>query len=140
MRYLLLVLLVTACLPSKEEGKCLATIRNTTWVMEVAKTEEQRERGLMFRAFMPEENGMLFVFERPREVAMWMKNTQIPLDMVFIDDTSHISGLYQNAKPYSEKTIHISGLMSRLIELNAGQIKAAGIQKGDAVTFTNCGI
>ena len=140
MRYLLLIFLIVACVPTKQAGRCMATIRNATWEMEIAKTDEQRERGLMFRAFMPEENGMLFVFKKPTEITMWMKNTEIPLDMVFINESLHISGFYKNAKPYSENVIRTDGKTRYLLELNAGQINAAEIKEGDSVIFSGCAL
>lgn len=138
MRYLLLILLIAACMPSKEEGKCTATTGNTTWNMEIAKTDEERSRGLMYRAFLPEDQGMVFVFAKPQEIAMWMKNTQIALDMVFLGEDRRVFGFHENAQPNSEDVIRTGGITRYLLELNAGQIKTAGIKKGDKVIFTDC--
>lgn len=140
MRYFLLLFVIAACMPSKQHGQCMASIGKNTWRMEIAKTEEERSRGLMFRAFMPEDQGMIFVFDPPREIAMWMKNTSISLDMVFVDNTSRVFHIHENAQPNSETAIHSGGNTRYLLELNAGQIKDAGIKKGDAVTFTNCAL
>ena len=140
MRYLLLLLLIVACMPSKEHSTCTATIGNTTWKMEVAKTDEERQRGLMYRAFMPEEEGMIFVFDKPLEVTMWMKNTQIPLDMVFIGGDRRVFGFHENAQPSSENVIRTGGKTQYLLELNAGQIKSANIKKTDEIIFSGCAL
>ena len=108
--------------------------------MEVAKTDEERSRGLMYRAFMPDDQGMVFVFEKPQEIAMWMKNTQIALDMVFIGEDRRVFGFHENAKPNSEDVIRTGRKTRYLLELNAGQVKAAGIKKGDKVIFRECAL
>jgi uncharacterized membrane protein (UPF0127 family) len=140
MRYLLLLLLIVACMPSNEHRTCTATIGNTTWKMEVAKTDEERQRGLMYRAFMPEEEGMIFVFDKPLEVTMWMKNTEIPLDMVFIGGDRRVFGFHENAQPDSENVIRTGGKTQYLLELNAGQIKSANIKKTDEIIFSGCAL
>jgi uncharacterized membrane protein (UPF0127 family) len=140
MRYLLLLMLIAACMPSKEHSRCITSIGKNSWQMEVAKTDEERSRGLMYRAFMPDDQGMVFVFEKPQEIAMWMKNTQIALDMVFIGEDRRVFGFHENAQPNSEDVIRTGGKTRYLLELNAAQIKTAGIKKGDKVTFTDCAL
>jgi len=67
--------------------------------VEVMRTGPQRERGLMFRRFLPQDRGMLFIFEAERPVAMWMKNTYLPLDMIFIGKTAGWSALWRTPSP-----------------------------------------
>ena len=101
--------------------------------VEVMRTDEERERGLMFRKFMPKDRGMLFDFKSEHTVAMWMKNTYIPLDMVFIDHGGRVVGIARNAEPLSETIIPSGAPAAGVLELNAGASAAIGLKVGDAV-------
>lgn len=101
--------------------------------VEVMRTEAQRERGLMFRRFLPQDRGMLFIFEAERPVAMWMKNTYLPLDMVFVARTGRVIGLAENAEPLSEAIIPSSAPAFGVVELNAGVAAKIGLKIGDTV-------
>jgi uncharacterized protein len=108
--------------------------------VEVMRTAEQRQRGLMFRRFLPQNRGMLFLFEAERPVAMWMKNTYLPLDMVFIGKTGRVVGLAENVEPLSEKIIPSGAPTYAVLELNAGVAAKIGLRIGDALrypAFTN---
>ena len=99
----------------------------------VMRTDEERARGLMFRRFMPQDRGMLFDFKREEQVAMWMKNTYIPLDMVFMDRSGKVVNVAQNAEPLSERIIPSGAPTCAVLELNAGVAKAIGLKAGDRV-------
>ncbi len=100
---------------------------------EVADTDELRERGLMFRHRLPENQAMLFDFGEPRPVSMWMKNTYIPLDMVFVRSDGTIAAIVENAVPKSLETIGVQEPVRGVIELAAGTVKRLGITQQDKV-------
>jgi uncharacterized membrane protein (UPF0127 family) len=96
-----------------------------------ADTDETRAQGLMFVTDMAESQAMIFVYETPQHVAMWMKNTYIPLDMVFADQYGCIVNIKQNAKPFSLDTIDSGGPVTYVLEVKAGIAKARAISVGD---------
>jgi uncharacterized protein len=99
----------------------------------VADSDARREQGLMFVKKLPESTGMLFVFDRPRKIQMWMKNTLIPLDMVFIDANGRIDSITVNAKPLSLDIIESRHAVLGVLELAGGSTKKLGIQAGGIV-------
>jgi uncharacterized protein len=99
--------------------------------VELAVTPEQQAQGLMFRQQMAPDAGMLFLYDRPQGIAMWMKNTLIPLDMFFIDAKGRITGIEERTVPFSTQTIESPGLASAVLELNAGSAERLGIRIGD---------
>ena len=101
--------------------------------VEIADTEPLRSRGLMFRQRLPEDRGMLFDFETPRPVSMWMKNTYISLDMLFIREDGTIAYIAENTVPQSLDTIGISEPVLAVLELAGGTAKKRGIRAGDKV-------
>jgi uncharacterized membrane protein (UPF0127 family) len=102
--------------------------------VEVARTEAERARGLMFRTSLAAGAGMLFVFDETGDHPFWMKNTLVPLDMIFIDDVGRITGVAARAVPGSLEPR--SGGPSRyVLEVNAGWAEANGIAAGDQVRF-----
>ena len=90
--------------------------------VEVMRSEPQRERGLMFRRYLPQNRGMLFDFGAERPVMMWMKNTYLPLDMIFIGRTGKVVGLAENTEPLSEKIIPSGAPAFGVLEVNAGTV------------------
>jgi uncharacterized membrane protein (UPF0127 family) len=104
-----------------------------TFTVETAATREQRDRGLMFRTHLAERHGMLFDFEQDQEVRMWMKNTLIPLDMVFIDADGRIHRIERDARPGSLDLIASEGPVRFVLELNAGEASRYGIAPGDRI-------
>lgn len=104
--------------------------------VEVMRTDEQRARGLMFRRFMPKDRGMLFDFKRTEPVAMWMKNTYLPLDMVFIERNGRVANVAQNTEPLSERIVPSNGPVYAVLELNAGVARAIGLKAGDRIEHT----
>ncbi len=101
--------------------------------VEIANNDASREQGLMFRAFMPPDRGMLFEFDRNEPVSFWMKNTVIPLDMVFIGPHGVVVNVATRAEPYSEKIVPSGAPCIAVLELNGGEAEAIGIKPGDKV-------
>lgn len=104
-----------------------------TFQVELADTPEARRQGLMYREELPRDAGMLFDYQEPREVAMWMKNTVIPLDMLFIAKSGRIVRIKQNTKPFSLDIIRSGAPVQAVLELPAGTVSALGIEPGDQV-------
>ncbi len=101
--------------------------------VEVMRTDEERGRGLMERRFMPADRGMLFDFHREEPVAMWMKNTYIPLDMVFIRKDGTVQRIAERTEPLSERTIESGAPVLGVLELNGGAASQIGLKPGDKV-------
>lgn len=101
--------------------------------VEVASSDGQRQQGLMFRKSMGDDRGMLFDFKEDRDVMMWMKNTFIPLDMLFISKAGKITHIHPNAVPHSEDIISSNGRVRYVLELNGGAAKKLGLAVGDTV-------
>jgi uncharacterized membrane protein (UPF0127 family) len=101
--------------------------------VEIARTPTQHARGLMFRESMSPDEGMLFVFDSPREIAMWMKNTLISLDMIFVNAAGKIIRVARDTTPMSEDTIPSGGPSKAVVELNAGTAARISVQAGDQV-------
>ncbi len=101
--------------------------------VEVADTGAERARGLMYRETLAADAGMLFDFERPRRVSMWMKNTLIPLDMLFIDDAGKVVEIAANTVPHDLTAIGPDAPVRAVLELNGGASAVHGIEAGDRV-------
>lgn len=101
--------------------------------IEVADDAGERAQGLMFRESMPYASGMLFVYESPRSVAFWMRNTLIPLDMIFIDSTGTIAHIHENAIPLDETPIPGGDQILAVLEINAGLSKRLGLETGNVL-------
>jgi uncharacterized protein len=99
--------------------------------VEVADEASERASGLMFRSDMPDDRAMLFVFDAPRRVAMWMKNTPMALDMVFADASGTITYIAENTVPQSLETISVPGDVLYVLEVKAGLTDALGIETGE---------
>jgi uncharacterized membrane protein (UPF0127 family) len=98
--------------------------------IEIADTSAEREAGLMFRKEMADNHGMLFVFDKPGEVAFWMKNTPMPLDIVFIGPDGRINAI-RRGEPESEAVIAPGRMVSFVLELKAGIAAKDGLKDGD---------
>jgi uncharacterized protein len=101
--------------------------------IELAVTDEERTRGLMYRRSVPESYGMLFDFKRDQEVTMWMRNTYVSLDMIFIQSDGRIRRIAENTETESDKIIPSGGQVRAVLEVAAGTAKKLGIQPGDRV-------
>ncbi|MCL5267631.1 MAG: DUF192 domain-containing protein [Bacteroidetes bacterium] len=103
--------------------------------IEIADNDEERAQGLMWRTSMPEDDGMLFIFGKERTLTFWMKNTYIPLDMVFADKSGKIVTIYPNATPLSEASIVSDQPAKYVVEVNGGFCARYGIADGDIINF-----
>jgi len=101
--------------------------------VEIATTEQEKETGLMYRKELADGKGMLFDFSPEQEVSMWMKNTYISLDMIFIRADGTILRIAENTEPLSTKIIPSQGLAKGVLEVIAGTAKKYGIEPGDRV-------
>ena len=102
----------------------------------IADTEAHRELGLMFATHLPSDEGMLFPEDKPRIMTMWMKNTLIPLDMLFIDTHGRIVCLLANAKPESLDLLTCDKPVKAVLEIGGGEAQRRGVKVGDTVTHS----
>lgn len=107
--------------------------RRVHFTVELALTPEQQSRGLMFRESMPPDAGMLFVFDSVRPVAFWMKNTPLPLDMLFIGADGRIVNIAARTTPFSTAQVPSAGPVRAVLEINGGVSALLGIAPGDRV-------
>jgi uncharacterized membrane protein (UPF0127 family) len=110
--------------------------------VELADSDERRMLGLMYRTSMSADAGMLFDFKMDQPVSMWMRNTRIPLDMLFIARDGRIVNIAQRTVPFSENTIPSAEPVRAVLELNGGTAERLGIKPGDKVIhplFRNAG-
>jgi uncharacterized membrane protein (UPF0127 family) len=105
--------------------------------VEVARTPAETRRGLMFRRELEPDAGMLFVFERAQRLTFWMRNTWIPLDMIFITPDRRVLGIVENAEPETDDPREVEGRSQFVLEVNAGFARAHGIVPGTPVRFEN---
>ena len=111
--------------------------RSVTFQVEVADTPGKRELGLMYRRDLPNDHGMIFLFPAETEQAFWMKNTPIPLDMIFISSKRRIVGIVQRAAPFTLDARSVPGASQYVLEINGGLSERYGFKPGDRVEFTN---
>jgi hypothetical protein len=101
--------------------------------VEIAKDEMSRERGLMFRRFMARDHGMLFEFESENLASFWMKNTYIPLDIIFLDRSGRVIRIAADAEPLSERAIPSGGPCLGVLELDGGVAAEIALRLGDQI-------
>jgi uncharacterized protein len=101
----------------------------------VADTEARAEQGLMYVRDLPAGRGMVFPLEPPRVEAMWMKNTYIELDMLFIAADGHVSKIIERARPLSLNTLSSDGPVRAVIELKGGEVRRLGLRVGDLASW-----
>jgi uncharacterized protein len=111
------------------------TTGDHNFTIEVATTDQERALGLMFRRSLPENSGMLFIYDPPQSATMWMKNTLIPLDMVFISAEGKVHRIESNTEPFSTTVIPSEGEVVGVLELNAGEADKIGLKRGDKVVY-----
>ena len=112
------------------EGRSEARVQ-----VELAKTEPERQRGLMNRPHLDENAGMLFLFEDEEEQGFWMKNTLIPLDMIFVRADMTVAGVVENAEPLTLDNRSVGTPSRYVVEVNGGWARARGITEGTQVRF-----
>jgi uncharacterized membrane protein (UPF0127 family) len=133
----LLVLSVAAGRPVLAEG--LEPLQIVTgsgahdFKVEIAADDASRERGLMNRRYMPADHGMLFEFPQNAPVSFWMKNTYIPLDMIFVSPAGTVTNVVAEAEPLSERVIPSGPPCVAVIEVNGGVAASIGLKVGDSV-------
>ncbi|HVE00935.1 MAG TPA: DUF192 domain-containing protein [Sphingomicrobium sp.] len=104
------------------------------FVVEVARTAEQQERGLMFRRTLAPDRGMIFPYDPPQDVAFWMRNTLIPLDMVFIRADGTIARI-ATAKPLDETPVPSGEPIAAVLEIAGGRAAELKVKEGDKVSW-----
>lgn len=120
--------------PARIEPVSVVTASTSTiFAAEIADTDVLRARGLMFRHKLPDDRAMLFDFGEPRPAAMWMKNTYISLDMLFVREDGTIAAVAENTEPLSLQTISVQEPVKAVVEVSAGTVKRLGIQREDKV-------
>jgi uncharacterized protein len=101
--------------------------------VELATNDAEREKGLMYRRYMPKDRGMLFDFKREEPVTFWMKNTYISLDMIFISRSGAVTGIAADGEPLSERMIPSGGPCYAVLEVNAGVAASISLKPGDKI-------
>lgn len=140
MRRLAILLLCTLTLCGCSDQNALGlrtmevTLGDRVFTLEVADNDASRRKGLMDRRSMPEDHGMLFVFEYSDVLSFWMKNTYIPLDIIYLDRFGTIVAIRQ-MKPLDETGVSSDKAARFAIELNAGMAQKSRIQEGDKVVL-----
>ena len=105
------------------------------FTVEIAATPEQQAMGLMYRGKLDPDRGMIFPFDPPRDASFWMKNTLIPLDMIFVRADGSIANIAPNTVPYSEEPVYSDGPVAAVLELVGGRADELGIKAGDTVKW-----
>jgi uncharacterized membrane protein (UPF0127 family) len=129
------VLLACGCATTVEHKVC---IRGSCFSVEIADTPDEREAGLMYRETLGEDRGMLFIFEQDGKHAFWMKNTLIPLDMIWIDKGTRIVHIERDVKPCSDDPCPSYSSPEEalyVLEINAGISEELGFEVGDKATI-----
>ena len=103
--------------------------------VEIAADDASREKGLMFRKFLPADHGMLFEFDSEQILTFWMKDTPLSLDLVFIDAHGAVTSVAANAEPMSEAVIASGAPSNAVLELSAGMAARIGLKAGDHVSY-----
>ena len=119
----------------KKSSLIVSTSKKTCYLLSiwVAHSIKEKARGLMYVRNMPEQSGMLFVYTESDQRSMWMKNTYIPLDIIFIKNSETISSIARNTEPLSLKNIRSTEPVNYVLEINAGMTKKMGIVPNDKV-------
>ncbi|MDQ4086682.1 MAG: DUF192 domain-containing protein [Pseudomonadota bacterium] len=109
--------------------------RDHRFIVEVARTPDQQAQGLMHRERLGADEGMIFPFPSPRPASFWMRNTLIPLDMIFIRQDGTIARIAANTVPLSEEPVGSGEPVAAVLELRGGRAAELGIQAGDRVSW-----
>jgi uncharacterized membrane protein (UPF0127 family) len=129
----------TAAPMFKKQGELTLTKSNDKPIVsidiEIADDDAKREVGLMGRPVMEERQGMLFIFEEEHLESFWMRNTILPLDMIFINKQGKIVTIHKNTKPFSDDSYPANALTMFVLEVNAGFTDKYGIKEGDMVSW-----
>ena len=118
---------------SEDVVKVVGDFGQANFTIELADDGQERARGLMFVESMPTLNGMLFVYERPQRATFWMRNTLIPLDMLFISPAGVVTRIHENAIPLDETPIEGGDGVFAVLEINGGLSERLGIEEGATI-------
>jgi uncharacterized protein len=129
------LLQVSACQAQPQVTIATEGGRELTFQVEVADTPAKRELGLQYRRDLAVDRGMIFLFPVESDHSFWMKNTPIPLDMIFIGKDRKIVGIVEQAVPFSTDSRSVRGASQFVLEINGGLSKRYGIKAGDTVRF-----
>lgn len=119
--------------PKLETVEIVSSRGRARFQVEIAETPAQQKQGLMFRKSLAPDRGMLFTYKRPQPAAYWMKNTLIPLDILYIAPNGTILSLVRNARPHDETPLPSGGLVLGVLEIAGGRAAQLGILPGDRV-------
>ncbi|MGA1225709.1 MAG: DUF192 domain-containing protein [Tamlana sp.] len=122
----------------KKEGELTIFKKDSTQVtldIEIADTEYETQTGLMYRSSMKTNQGMLFVFDDVAPRSFYMKNTKIPLDLIFIDGNNKIVSFQKNAKPFDESSLPSNAPAKYVLEINAGLVNTWQLTVGDSISY-----
>lgn len=103
--------------------------------IEIAENDDERMQGLMYRRSMDDLKGMLFVFQREEPQSFWMKNTVIPLDIIYVNSKMEIVKIFKNTVPFSEKSLPSEKPATYVVEVTGGYTDKYGIKEGDLISF-----
>lgn len=109
--------------------------QDVVYQVEVADDAHSRRVGLMYRSSLPENQGMLLLHEAPQQVNIWMKNTFLPLDIIYVDSQGYIVKIVEHATPQSTARMSSEGPVKAVLELNAGQVRKQQISIGDRLRY-----
>jgi hypothetical protein len=107
--------------------------------VEIAESPAEKAKGLMFRRTLGEMEGMLFLYAEPQEVSMWMRNTYVPLDMVFVAADGTVTRIAERTTPFSEEQIASDGAVLAVLEIRAGLAEKLGLKPGDRLLYSAFG-
>ena len=137
----IIVLIISACVIPNNELKIEylsiynGEIERASYQVEIARNKSSRRQGMMFREELALNQGMLLDYKRSAKMAIWMKNTYLPLDIIFVNDAGIIVKIHEGAEPLSTKQISSESKVRAVLEINAGQVEIKGISVGDKVTY-----
>ncbi len=140
-----LALLSLAVLVACHAGEPWVEVKGKRFYVEIADTVETQTRGLMFRDELAHNRGMLFIFRQEAPRSFWMRNTRIPLDIIYLDRDLRVVSIVHNARPCRSRTGRCPSYPSEgpamyVLEVNAGQARELGLERGDGLTVGNLGI
>lgn len=137
--FVLLVFVTAGCIAQTQFKAGSVTITTKfgelNYRVEVADTARLKSIGLMYRTSMPADQGMLLLNKKPQRMNIWMKNTFLPLDIIYIDRDGYIVKIVENARTESTSVMPSDGKVMAVLELNAGQVRQKSIAVGDSVTY-----
>lgn len=108
--------------------------------VELALTPEQQEKGLMFRTDLADDGGMIFPMSPPRTASFWMKNTPLPLDILFIHTDGSVAAQFPSVTPYSREPVSAGIPVAAVLELRGGRAAQLGIREGDIISWGACAV